>query len=41
MVGLFHVDSAAFPFLELLSGHQICPNNFPGDFTPDPAALPH
>ena len=24
MIGLFHVNSAAFPFLELLSGHQKC-----------------
>ena len=31
MVGLFHVNSAAFPFLELLPGHQKCPN-FPKIF---------
>ena len=45
MVGLFHLNSAAFSFLELLSGYQKCPN-FPkigtplGAALPDPAAVP-
>ena len=26
MVGLFYVNSAAFSFLELMPGHQKCPN---------------
>ena len=39
MVGLFHVNSAAFSFLELLSWYQKC-SNFPKIGTPLGAALP-
>ena len=46
MVGLFHVNSAAFPFLKLLSEHQKCPN-FPKNVrgfdpcAPTPGLRPH
>ena len=41
MVGLFHINSAAFTFLELLSGHQKCPNFPPGSPPLDPLSPKH